>query len=58
MRVYGLFCDGKDELAFVIIDNIQVLQCGDHIFFLYAGHLRDFTEKKHIVLIDIMYITR
>ena len=38
-------------LAFVVVDEIQQLQCGYHILLLDACHLTNFTEKKFRLLL-------
>ena len=35
-----------DVLPLVVVDQVQVLECGDHILLLDAGHLRNLTERK------------
>ena len=42
-----LFMGQRDDvLPFVVVDQVQVLECGDHILLLDAGHLRNLTERK------------
>lgn len=40
----GFWCDGDDVLSLIVINESQMLQCGNDILFLDAGHLRDLID--------------
>lgn len=38
--------DWDDVLAFVVVDEVQILQCADHVFFFNARHFANLAEIK------------
>lgn len=44
MTLHNVLREGQHILAPVVADEVQVLQCGYDVLFLYAGHLTDLLD--------------
>ena len=48
VSIYDFIRKHNDVLSFVIIDQVQMLQCADDVIFLDAGTLTDFTKTMNL----------